>query len=149
MSDARAAVADQVVARLWALWREVAVQAAVSVDMADLEDQLQTGLEVDRQAIELLEGELLDRATRPGAFSQGLVGDAAWQHWLELADTTGQHLAMLLGAVEKWDLSSTVGEQLARLGRGAAEVAASSRSALPWVAIGLVALVFLTWKGRA
>lgn len=97
--------------------------------------------------IQFLDGELRERVYSPAQFSEGVTGAAAWDLWRELADATGQQLALALGTLSKWSAGETLKRMAYDVRDAARELAGGLSDAV--VMLGLLLVVyFVTIGGR-
>jgi hypothetical protein len=140
-------VMQQATERLEQLYIEAAQQRAMSVNVFGVGGTIDNSLAGIRRDLNFLEGEYRDRVLDGAKFTEGLTGDLAWEGWRDLADSTGQQLARILGAIDKWDLSSTLARVALDTGKNLAAVGNGLADAVMFLAVAFVAAAFL--KGRS
>lgn len=98
-------------------------------------------LRITGQSISILEGST--RTERYGSlFDAASTNDEAMSFWLEYAQQTGETLAMALG-LASYSVATFFGKVGGNLQAQAESVATGVGDSLPWIAVGLVAVVLI------
>lgn len=120
-----------VVSQLETYYGQVASSVAWNVYAPTQHDSVKQGLYVARAGIDFLKGEARD---------QVLAGSRELRVWLELAGDFARHLGELGRFAVDSSFTSILADSGAAAAEGVAELGRGVSSALPWVALGLVAV---------